>query len=67
MSGPVPPIKEKLEFGRPGWRKLSDEQVWEIRERFLAGESKYRLAKEFKVSRTTIYAALHGENAYEGV
>lgn len=38
--------------------KLTADQVGTIRKRAKAGESKVELAKEFKVSRATLYAAL---------
>jgi len=38
--------------------KLNPEQVASLRQRAEAGESKVELAKEFKVSRATLYAAL---------
>ena len=39
-------------------RKLTDEQISEIKERITKGESKTTLAKEFKISRETLYQHL---------
>ena len=38
--------------------KLTEEQVAEIKERISQGESKAALAKEYEVSRQTLYTAL---------
>ena len=67
MTKRIPPIREKMEFTHGRCRSLTDEQVWEIRRKHIAGASKYALAKEYGVSRGTIYAAVHGERAYAGV
>ena len=43
-------------MGRP--RRLSDEQITALRERAWAGEAKATLAREFRISRTTLSEAL---------
>ena len=40
-------------------RALSDDQVAEVRRRIAAGESKAKVAREFGVSRETVYQYLH--------
>jgi DNA invertase Pin-like site-specific DNA recombinase len=40
-------------------RALSDDQVAEVRRRIEAGESKAKIAREFGVSRETVYQYLH--------
>ena len=42
---------------------LTPEQVVQLRQRALAGEKKAALAREFKVSRETLYAYLRGSMA----
>jgi len=46
-------------------RSLSDEQVGEMRRRIEAGESKAKVARDFGISRETVYQYLHGE--FKGV
>jgi DNA invertase Pin-like site-specific DNA recombinase len=41
--------------GKP---KLDSAQVTQLRERALAGEKKAKLAREFKISRETVYSYL---------
>lgn len=48
--------KKGVRFGAK--RRLTDEQVQEIRERAENGEQKLKLAEEYGVSRQTIYTAL---------
>ena len=62
------PLKkgEALRKGRP--RKLTDEQVWEIRKRRREKRvSLDELAMEYEISKTTIITATYGTGAYEDV
>jgi DNA invertase Pin-like site-specific DNA recombinase len=43
---------------RGGWRRLSDERIAELRRRTDAGEEKSALAREFGISRQTLYRYL---------
>ncbi|MGL6352245.1 MAG: helix-turn-helix domain-containing protein [Aeromonas sp.] len=45
-------------------RALSDRAVFAVRDRFAAGHSMRRLAREFGVSLATIQRAVHGQNNY---
>jgi DNA invertase Pin-like site-specific DNA recombinase len=40
-------------------KKLTDKEVWEIREKIAAGVPKAKLAREYNVNRTTLYRALN--------
>lgn len=48
-------------------RRFTDAEVYEIRRRVRAGETKASLADEFHVSRPTIADAVHGLNTYADV
>ena len=48
-------------------RKFLDKTVFEIRQRFLEGESKVNLADEYGVSVPTIADAIHGIKTYKDV
>jgi hypothetical protein len=45
-----------------GKRKLTDEQVIELRRKRAAGMSIYEAARQYGVSRNTIYAAIKGKH-----
>ena len=51
---------------RGGWRRLSDERITELRRRTDAGEEKSALAREFGISRQTLYRYLRTEQTPEG-
>jgi len=42
-------------------KKLTEEQAAEIRKQYKAGKEQVRIAREFGVSRQTIYVILHGK------
>ena len=42
-------------------KKLTDEDLQEIREKIAAGVPKAKLAREYNVNRTTLYRALERE------
>ena len=48
-------------------RKFSDEQVYELRRRYLKGEKKGAMADEFRTSIRTISDAIHGTLTYRNV
>jgi DNA invertase Pin-like site-specific DNA recombinase len=50
---------------RGGKNKLAPEQVKEIKERIAQGVTKARIAKDFKISRQTIYHYLNENKLYE--
>jgi DNA invertase Pin-like site-specific DNA recombinase len=47
-------------------RKLTDEQAAEIRAKAKAGEPHIRIAREFGVSRQTVYIILQGKTHKRG-
>ena len=58
---PIPPVP----VGRI--KKLSRADVYKVRTRFVAGETKTAMAEEFGVSIPTISDAIHGRGAYADV
>lgn len=46
---------------RGGWRRLSEERIAELRRRTDAGEGKAALAREFGISRQTLYRYVNSE------
>ncbi len=44
------------------WSKLTDDHVRDIRRRFQAGETKYKIAKDFNISWTAIHRAIIGRS-----
>ena len=61
-----PPVKyEKRPVGAP--RKFTDEQVWEIRRKYKAGESIFKLAGNYDTTHLTILRVVRGQGAYANV
>ena len=59
----VPPVPKNQNGLRV--RRFTDEEVWEIRKRFMAGETKTSMAREFGVSIPTVSSAVHGTGTYK--
>ena len=59
MEGIAAAKKRGVYTGR--MKALTDQQVTEIRQRVAAGETKAALAREYGVSRETLYQHLRGE------
>lgn len=51
----------------PSARKLTDDEVYELRRRFSLGETKTDLANEFRITRPTAMRAIHGLGSYKDV
>lgn len=59
-----PPIKaEPIDYRR----RFTNEEVWELRRRFKAGETISSLAKEYSVSTPCMASAIRGTGTYENV
>ena len=56
----VPPVTENRDPGVP--KKLTPDQVREVRRRFKNGESSHALAKEFGISQSKLYLAATGKS-----
>jgi Mor family transcriptional regulator len=61
----VPPIPHVPEPQKV--RKFTDEEVYQIRLRYMDGESKSSLARAYEVSRVTISNVIHGLLTYKDV